>query len=125
MSLSSSAYPCPEAWIGASRVVTTSQPMWYRRSIVSLTARSLRGVGVRRVAAEEQQPLGAELREAPDVGRDPVDRRLVELVVAGHQRRAELARDRDRRGVRDRVRHVDELDVEGAELELLAVLDVV
>ena len=25
---SSSWYPWPEAWIGASRAVTTSQPMW-------------------------------------------------------------------------------------------------
>src|SRR5215207_736401 len=46
MSLSSSSNPWPEAWIGASRVVTTSAPTWYSRSIVSLTARSLPGIGV-------------------------------------------------------------------------------
>jgi hypothetical protein len=46
MSLSSSSNPWPDAWIGASRVVTTSAPTWYSRSIVSLTARSLPGIGV-------------------------------------------------------------------------------
>ena len=40
-------------------------------------------VGVGRVAAEAEQALAAELGEPRDVRRDPVDRGLVELVVAG------------------------------------------
>ena len=53
-----------------------------------------------------------------------VDRRLVELVVAGDEDRAELGLQRDRARIRDRVRHVDQLDVERAGLDDLAVLDV-
>ena len=47
-------------------------------------------VGVGRVAAEQQQAFAAELGEPRDVGGPAVDRGLVELVVAGHQHRAEL-----------------------------------
>ena len=49
-----------------------------------------RAVGVRRVAAEQQQALAAELGQAGDVGGHAVDGRLVELVVAGDEDRAEL-----------------------------------
>ena len=52
-------------------------------------------VGVGRVAAEQQQAVAADLGQPRDVRRAPVDRRLVELVVAGHQHRAELGGDQD------------------------------
>ena len=48
-------------------------------------------VGVRGVAAQQQQALAAELGEPRHVGRRAADRRLVELVVAGEEDRAELA----------------------------------
>ena len=71
-------------------------------------------IGVGRVPAEAEQALGAELGEAGEVGGRPVDRRLVELVVAGQQDRTEVGVDCDRTGVGDRVRHVDHLDPEAA-----------
>ena len=260
ISLISSAYPWPEAWIGVSRAVTTVQPMRNSRSIVSLIARSLPGIGVAlkttvspscsstagwslwaiRRSAEPgspcdpvdmitsfssgkssisrgaimipsgmsaspseramfwyffiERPTSATLRPScggrvddllhavhvrrerrddhapgralddlgqvrPDAGlatatsparsafvesphsssspscaelapgarspgRSDADRRLVELVVAGDEHGAELARQRDARGVRDRVRHVDELDRERPGVDQLARLDV-
>jgi hypothetical protein len=89
-----------------------------------LRRREAVAVGVGRVAAEQQHALGAELREARDVGRLAVDRRLVELVVAGQQDRAELAGQRDGAGVGDRVRHVDQLERERPELDLIAGIEV-
>jgi hypothetical protein len=46
ISLISSCQPWPEAWIGASFAVITEAPIWKMRSTVSLTARSLPGIGV-------------------------------------------------------------------------------
>jgi hypothetical protein len=63
------------------------------------------------------QPFTAELREPRYVRRHAVDRGLVELVVAGHERGAELTAERDRERVRDRVRHLHHLDRERARLE--------
>ena len=59
-------------------------------------------------------PLAAELGQPAHVGGRAVDRRLVELVVAGDEHRPDVAGRGDRARVRDRVRHVDELDVERA-----------
>ena len=70
-------------------------------------------------------PSRPELGQARDVGRLAVDRRLVELVVAGDQDRAELGAERDGARVGDRVRHVDQLERERPELELVAGVDVV
>ena len=47
-------------------------------------------VGVGRIAAQQQHPFAAELGQPLHVGRLAVDRRLVELVVAGHEHRSEL-----------------------------------
>ena len=63
-----------------------------RRADARLRGRDPRPVGVGRVAAEQQQAVAAELGEPRDVGGAAVDRGLVELVVAGHQHRAELGR---------------------------------
>ena len=52
-----------------------------------------------------------------EVGGVAVDRRLVELVVAGDERRAERCVQRDRGGVGDRVGHVHELEAERPGLE--------
>ena len=61
------------------------------RSDDRLRRREAVAVDVRRVAAQQQHALAAELRQARDVGRLPVDGGLVELVVAGDQHRPELA----------------------------------
>ena len=70
-----------------------------RRADARLRRRDPRPVGVGRVAAEQQQALAPQLGEPRDVGRAAVDRGLVELVVAGHQHRAELGAE-DRRARR-------------------------
>ena len=80
-------------------------------------------VGVGRVAAQAEDALGAELGEARDVGRAPVDRGLVEAVVARDQDRAELRVEGDGAGVGDRVRHVNRLDLERPGLGALARLE--
>ena len=77
-------------------------------------------VGVGRVAAQAEDALPPQLGEARDVGRPAVHRSLVELVVAGDQQRAQLGAQDDRAGVRNRVRHVDQLELERAEAHLLA-----
>jgi len=46
ISFISSCQPWPEAWIGASLAVITRAPISKMRSIVSLTERSLPGIGV-------------------------------------------------------------------------------
>jgi hypothetical protein len=76
------------------------------------------------VAEEREQALGAELRETAEVRRDAVDGRLVEAVVAGEEDPAQVGLDRHARGVGDRVGHVDELDLEGPEVDRLGALDV-
>ena len=87
------------------------------------TARSPRGRrwSSRRTAAA--RPRG---RARPGARRRPAapsTGRLVELVVAGDEHRAELGAERDRAGVGDRVGHVHQLERERAELERLAGLD--
>ena len=63
-------------------------------------------------------------RPGADVRGRALDRGLVELVVAGDEHGAELGRRRHGARVGDRVRHVQQLDVERAELEPLARVDV-
>jgi hypothetical protein len=94
------------------------------RSDDRLGGREAIAVGVRRVPAQEQHALGPELREPRDVGRLAIHGRLVELVVAGEHHGSELACERDRARVGDRVRHVDQLRAEGPQLERLARLDI-
>jgi hypothetical protein len=98
----------------------TAEDLLQPRADAGFARREAGAVGVRRVAAEAEHALAAELREPRDVGRDPIHRRLVELVVAGHEHRPELGARGDRDAVGDRVRHVDELDVERPEREPLA-----
>ena len=77
-------------------------------------------VGVRGVAAQQQQALAAELGQAGDVRRRAADRRLVELVVAGEEDRPEVGGDGHAARVGDRVREVDHLDLERAVLDDVA-----
>ena len=72
---------------------------------------------VRRVTQHQVDATIPDVRETADIGAQPVDRRVIELVVAGVEdpQAAGLEHDRDR--VRDRVRHADELRPEGADLD--------
>ena len=79
-----------------------------------------RAVGVGGVAAQQQHAVAAELGEPGDVRGRAADRRLVELVVAGEQHGPELAAQDHAAHVGDRVREVDELDLERARLDRLA-----
>ncbi len=73
-------------------------------------------LGVRRVAEQQVDAPVAELGERPDVGLQPVDRRVVELPVARVQDATCRRLDHDRHRVGDRVRHADELEPERPEL---------
>ena len=75
-----------------------------------LRAGHARPLGVRRVAEQQVDALVAELREPADVGLEPVDRRVVELPVAGVEDAARRRLEHDRDGVGDRVRHAHELE---------------
>ena len=68
-----------------------------------------RALGVGRIAEQQVDAAVPELGELAEVGAEAVDRRVVDLVVAGrdHKPARRLQRDGDR--VRDRVRHADEL----------------
>ena len=85
-----------------------------------LGRREARAVDVRRVAAQQQHALRAELGQARDVGGRTVHRRLVELVVAGDQHGPELCTQSDGARVGNRVGHVHELQRERSQLEHVA-----
>ena len=75
-------------------------------------------LGVRRVAEHQVDAAVAELGEPADVGLEPVDRRVVELPVAGVERRGRPpSRRTTATAVGDRVRHAHELEPERAELD--------
>ncbi len=74
-------------------------------------------LGVRRVAEQEVDAEAADLREPADVGALSVDRRVVELVVAGVDDAAARRLEDDGGSVGDRVRHPHELEPEGTELD--------
>ena len=125
-SVAAASTTCWTRWMFEAKQVTMMRPgqrantSSQARAHARLRQRHAGPVRVRRVPAEQQQPLAAELGEPRDVGGHAVHRRLVELVVAGHQHRAELGGERDREGVRDRVRHLHHLDRERAGVEGLA-----
>ena len=74
-------------------------------------------LGVRGVAEQEVDAAATDLGELADVGALPVDRRVVELVVARVDAAAAGRLEHDRGRIRDRVRHADELDPERAEVD--------
>ena len=82
-------------------------------------------LGVGRVDHEEVDALLAEPREGAEVGDPAVERQLVHLEVAGVEHQAGAGADRDRQRVGDRVVDRDELEVEGAEAEPVALADLV
>ena len=86
-----------------------------------LRAGRARPLGVRRVAEQEVDSPVSDLGERPDVGAEPVDRRVVELPVAGVHDPACASFDDERHRVRDRVRDADHLHPERPELERLVV----
>ena len=87
----------------------------------ALGAREARALGVRRVAEQQVDAAVAELGEPADVGAQPVDRRVVELPVAGVEDAARRSSRSRCRRVRDRVRHADELEPERPELDRAAL----
>ncbi len=117
---------CWTRWMFEAKLVTTMRPVGARehllqvRSDLSLGGREARTVGVGRVAAQQQHALGTQLGQARDVGRHAVDRRLVELVVAGQEHRAQAGTERDRARVGDRVGHVHQLERERPQRHLIA-----
>ena len=80
-----------------------------------------RGVGG--VGEQQVDALGAELVDRMEVGTAAVDRRLVELEVAGVHNRARRRGDEHAKGGGDRVCHREERDGEGAERDRGAVVD--
>ena len=80
-------------------------------------------VGVGRVDEEQVDALLAEPRERAQVGEAAVERQLVHLEVAGGEHEAGGRADRDGERVGDRVVDRDELEVERAELLVLALGD--
>ena len=83
----------------------------------ALGAGESRPLRVRRVTEQEVDAPVPDLGETADVGSQAVDRRVVELVVAGVEDPQATRLEHDRDGVRDRVRHPDELGPEGADLD--------
>ena len=90
-----------------------------------LRRREARPLGVRRVGQQQAHAAVAarELAEQREVGAAAVDRREVELEVAGVDDRARGREERDREAVRHRVRDRDELAVDRADAAALAVGD--
>ena len=74
-----------------------------------------RAIDVGAVGEERQHALRAELGEAVQVEVLAVDRRLIDLEVAGVDDHADRRRDRQRHAVRHAVRDADELDRERAD----------
>ena len=91
------------------------------RADVALERREPGDVGVRGVDEEQVDALLAEPGERAQVGDAAVERQLVHLEVAGGQHEAGGGADRDGERIGDRVVDRDELEVERAELLVLAL----
>ena len=77
---------------------------------VAFRAREAAPVGVRAVREQRQHALSAELGEPVQVDGLPVERRLVDLEVAGVDQMPGRRVDRERQAVRNAVRDAQELD---------------
>ena len=95
------------------------EPLEHLADVRLVPGRALR-VDVGGVAHQERDARVAERAEAVRVQVLAVRRPLVELEVAGVDHDAGVGRDRERGGVRDRVRDADRLDAERADRERLA-----
>ena len=106
---------CCMRWTFEAKEATRIRPVRMRDQLAEgladepFRAGHARALGVRRVAEQEVDAAVAELRQPADVGAQPVDGRVVELVVAGVQDAAAGRVEHDRDRVRDRVRDADEL----------------
>ena len=93
-----------------------------RLSDCALAARIARQLGVRRVGEQEPDAFaGGNLPDAGEVGPAPVDRRQIKLEVAAVEHDALRGVEGEGEAARHRVRHRDELDLEGTDLAPLAV----
>ena len=97
-------------------------PVEHRRDVL-LGGGEPGDLGVGGVGEEQVDALLAEPRERPEVGDPAVERELVHLEVTRVQHHAGAGADRDRERVGDGVVDGDELEVEGAEAEPVALLD--
>ena len=97
----------------------------HRRADGRLRRRESRTLGVRRVREQHADAAVApgELAQQREVGMAAVDRREVELEVAGVDDRALGREVRDRESLGDRVRHRDELALDRPDAEAFAVGD--
>ena len=126
LSATAASMTCCTRWMFEAKLVTTMRPLQRAKTRSRfgpdrrLRDGDARAVGVGGVAAQQQHAVAAELGEPGDVGGRAADRRLVELVVAGEQHGAELAAQDHAAHVGDRVREVDELDLERPRLDRLA-----
>ena len=113
---------CCMRWTFDANDETRIRPVRLREDLAerladdALRLRDARALGVRRVAEQQVDAVAADLREPADVGALAVDRRVVELVVAGVDAAPARRLEHDRGRVGDRVRHAHELDAERAEL---------
>ena len=82
-----------------------------------------RPLGVGRIREHAQHAGVADARDRREVGRIAVDRRLVELEVAGMEERAQRRADRERARARQRMVDVDEFGAERAVRDRVAGLD--
>ena len=88
-----------------------------------LGRRVARVLGTGRVGQQAGHALLAEPGEDREVGQLAVDRRVVELEVAGVDDRADRRPQRDAHRVRDRVADPERDDVEGPDVDLVARLE--
>ena len=125
-SLSAASITCWTRWMLEAKEVTMIRPLQSEK-VFSSAGPTLDSDGAipggRRWSSRRRAK--AALRGPSSASRDmsaglAVDRGLVELVVAGQQHRAQLGGEDDAAHVGDRVREVDQLEPEGAGLDLLA-----
>ena len=89
----------------------------------ALRERVAGALGVGRIGEHAQHAGVADARDRREVGRIAVDRRLIELEVAGVKERADRRPDRQRASARERMIDVDELGGESAVTHRVAGLD--
>jgi hypothetical protein len=89
----------------------------------SVTSISEPAIDVGAVGEERKHPLRAELREAVQIEMLAVDRRLIDLEIAGMDDRARRRRDRERDAVGHAVGDADEFNRERANRDAIARAD--
>src|SRR6185295_270990 len=77
-------------------------------------------IDVRRVGKQQQNTLRADLGQTREIAGATVNRRVVDLEVAGVNDRADRAPDREAHGIDDRVGDLQRFDLEGPEPPAIA-----